>query len=85
MSLKDDLVLRIEKVAGRLTPYLDESWRDVQARLDRINQSLADQAIPAERKARVSELALRNKGERAGQKSAVVRAFPGTRKTGSSS
>lgn len=85
MSLKDDVVLRIEKVAGRLTPYLEESWRDVQARLDKINRSLADQSIPGERKAHVSELALRSKGEQAGQKGGVVRAFPGTKKTGSSS
>ncbi|PSF06795.1 hypothetical protein [Marinobacter halophilus] len=85
MSIKDDLVLRLEKIAGRLTPYLEESWQDVRSRLDNINRSLADQSIPGERKAHVSELALRSKGKQAGQKRGVVRAFPGNKKTGSSS
>lgn len=84
MSLKDDVVLRIERVAGKLTPYLEESWRDVRAKLDDLNRSLADQAVPDERKATVSELALRSKAEQAGHKRGVVRAFPGVNKNGSS-
>lgn len=85
MSLKDDVVLRIETMAGRLGPYLEASWRNVRARLDKLNRALADQAIPGERKAQVRELALRSKGEQAGQKPGAVRAVPGSRKSGSSS
>lgn len=84
MSLKDDVVLRIEKIAGKVTPYLEESWRDVRAKLDDLNRSLADQAIPGERRAQVSELSLRSKAEQAGHKRGVVRPFPGVRKTDSS-
>ncbi|MGP9834290.1 hypothetical protein [Marinobacter sp. NSM] len=85
MSLKDKLVVRFEKVAGRLVPYLEESWRDVRVKLDDLNRSLASQAIPGERRAKVSELALRQKGEQAGQKTAEVRAFPGGGKQDTSS
>lgn len=84
MSLKDNVVFRIEKIAGKLTPYLEESWRDVRSKLDDLNRSLADQAVPGERRAQVSELALRSKGEQAGHKRGVVRPFPGSNNSGSS-
>jgi len=76
MSLKDEVFARLDHVAGRLGPYLEESWRDVKERLDDLNRSLAAQAIPEERRAQVSDLFLRSKGERAGQKTAVVKDFP---------
>ncbi|MHA7853180.1 hypothetical protein [Marinobacter shengliensis] len=85
MSLKDNLVVRFEKVVGRLVPYLEESWRDVRVKLDDLNRSLASQAIPNERRDKVSELALRQKGEQAGQKTGEVRDFPGGRKRHTSS
>ncbi|WP_303289127.1 hypothetical protein [Marinobacter sp. SS5-14b] len=76
MSLKDDVFARVEHVAGRLVPYLEESWLDVKTRLDDLNRSLAAQAVPEERRAQVSDLSLRSKGERAGQKTAEVKDFP---------
>ena len=68
MSLKDDVFARIERVTVRLVPYLEESWLDVSSRLDDLNRSLAAQAVPEERRAQVSDMSLRLKGERAAQK-----------------
>ncbi|MGC8119429.1 hypothetical protein [Marinobacter sp. VGCF2001] len=80
MSLKEQFLLRIEKLAGQVGPLLEESWRDARQRIDDLNQALASQAVPGERRARVSELALRSKGQQAGQGSAKIHAFPGQEK-----
>ena len=48
----------------------------VMSVLDDLNRSLAAQAVPEERRAQVSDLSLRSKGERAGQKTAEVKDFP---------
>ena len=81
MSFKETFRLRIEKLAGQVGPLLEESWREARQRLDELNQALASQAVPGERRARVSELALRSKGQQAGQKSAEIRHFPEQGKT----
>ena len=76
MYFKDTLRLRIDRLAGQVGPLLEESWREARQRLDDLNQALASQAVPGERRARVSELALKRKGQQAGQKSAEIRPFP---------
>ena len=76
MSFKDTFRLRIDRLAGQVGPLLEESWRAARQRLDDLNQALASQAVPGERRARVSELALKRKGQQAGQKSAEIRPFP---------
>ncbi|WP_278349937.1 MULTISPECIES: hypothetical protein [Marinobacter] len=81
MSFKETFRLRIEKLAGQVGPLLEESWREARQRLDELNQALASQAVPGERRARVSELDLRSKGQQAGQKSAEIRPFPEQGKT----
>ena len=81
MSFKDMFRLRIDRLAGQVGPLLEESWREARQRLDDLNQALASQAVPGERRARVSELALKRKGQQAGQKSAEIRPFPGQGKT----
>ena len=81
MSFKDTFRLRIDRLAGQVGPLLEESWREARQRLDDLNQALASQAVPGERRARVSELALKRKGQQAGQKSAEIRPFPGQGKT----
>ena len=77
MSFKDTFRLRIDRLAGQVGPLLEGSWREARQRLDDLNQALASQAVPGERRARVSELALKRKGQQAGQKSAEIRPFPG--------
>jgi hypothetical protein len=81
MSFKETFRLRIEKLAGQVGPLLEESWREARQRLDELNQALASQAVPGERRARVSELDLRSKGQQADQKSAEIRPFPEQGKT----
>ena len=81
MSFKDMFRLRIDRLAGQVGPLLEESWREARQRLDDLNQALASQAVPGERRARVSELALKRKGQQAGQKSAEIRPFPEQGKT----
>lgn len=76
MSFKDTFRLRIDRLARQVGPLLEESWREARQRLDDLNQALASQAVPGERRARVSELALKRKGQQAGQKSAEIRPFP---------
>lgn len=76
MALKKQFLLRIEAWAGQLGPVLEDSWHDARQRLGELNRSLASQAVPGERRKRVSELALRSKGLRAGQKSADIHPFP---------
>ncbi|ABM19099.1 hypothetical protein [Marinobacter nauticus] len=81
MSFKDTFRLRIDRLARQVGPLLEESWREARQRLDDLNQALASQAVPGERRARVSELALKRKGQQAGQKSAEIRPFPEQGKT----
>ena len=81
MSFKETFRLRIDRLAGQVGPLLEESWREARQRLDDLNQALASQAVPGERRARVSELALKRKGQQAGQKSAEIRPFPEQGKT----
>ncbi|PPI86072.1 hypothetical protein KEHDKFFH_01755 [Marinobacter maroccanus] len=74
MALKDSLRLRFEKLADDVVPQLLESWGDLQKRLDDLNCSLANRAVPEDRRSRVSELSLQEKAQEAGQDRPVVRA-----------
>jgi len=47
MALKDSLRLRFEKLADDVVPQLLDSWGDLQKRLDDLNCSLANRAVPA--------------------------------------
>lgn len=71
MSLKDSLWTRLEALTDEMTPRLLERWGDVQRRLDELNCSLANRAVPEDRRSRVSELSLRQKAEQAGQEAAL--------------
>lgn len=83
MSLKDSLRGRLEKLADEVIPQLLGTWGDVQKRLDDLNCSLANRAVPECRRSRVSELALRRKAEQAGQGKTEFRVLKGGRKSGS--
>ncbi|TYC58088.1 hypothetical protein FMN52_16255 [Marinobacter sp. BW6] len=74
MAFKDSLRLRFEKLADDVVPQLLDGWGDLQKRLDDLNCSLANRAVPENRRSRVSELSLQEKAEQAGQDRPVVRA-----------
>ncbi len=59
---------------------LRESIERIRKRLDHLNCSLAERALPEDRKRRVSELALSRKAKRAGQKGVKLRAVNGVKK-----
>lgn len=67
MALKDSLRNRLEKLTDDVVPQLLESWGDLQKRLDDLNCSLANRAVPKDRRSRVSELSLQEKAQQAGQ------------------
>lgn len=81
MALKDSLRLRFEKLADDVVPHLLDGWGDLQKRLDDLNCSLANRAVPEERRSRVSELSLQEKAEQAGQDRPDASAVKTTRKT----
>lgn len=68
MSFKNKLFTQVESVASRIKPHVDKAWQDVKGKLDALNGALASQSVPDARKAKVSDLSLRTKGEQAGQK-----------------
>lgn len=74
MALKDSFRLRFEKLADGVVPQLLDSWGDLQKRLDDLNCSLANRAVPEDRRSRVSELSLQEKAQQAGQDRPVLRA-----------
>ena len=81
MALKDSLRIRFEKLADGVVPQLVDSWGDLQKRLDDFNCSLANRAVPEDRRDRVSELSLEEKARRAGQDRAVKGASKVPRKS----
>ncbi len=80
MTLKDSLKLRFEKLADDVVPQLLDSWGDLQKRLDDLNCSLANRAVPEDRRSRVSELSLQEKAQQAGQDRPAVRAVQTSRR-----
>lgn len=74
MALKDSLRLKIEKLADGVVPRVLDRWDGFQKRLDDLNCSLANRAVPEDRRSRVSELSLQDKAQQAGQNRPVIRA-----------
>lgn len=81
MALKDSLRLRFEKLADDVVPQLLDSWGDLQKRLDDLNCSLANRAVPEDRRSRVSELSLQEKAQQAGQNRPAIGAVKNAGKT----
>lgn len=88
MTLKDSLLKSVSRLTGEILPAAVESaghsLESLRKRLDGINRSLADRALPDDRKVRVSELSLSRKAERAGQKAATLRVVEKAKDTQSS-
>ncbi|WP_404361766.1 hypothetical protein [Marinobacter sp.] len=81
--MKDSVNRQIEHLASEGIPALRELIDDrlgrLRAKLDLFNRSLADRALPENRKGRVGRLALERKAKLAGQKKAAGKA---SRKSG---
>ncbi|HEY9121241.1 MAG TPA: hypothetical protein VIN33_15920 [Marinobacter sp.] len=77
MSLKDSLQERFLRFAEGILPEtladVGQGMERFRKRLDHLNCSLAERALPEDRKRRVSELALSRKAKKAGQKSIKIR------------
>jgi len=67
MSLKDSLQGKLGKMTDDVLPQLQATWADIQRRLDNLNCSLANRAVPEQRRSRVQELSIQEKAEQAGQ------------------
>ena len=70
MSFKDSLRQRLEAF---------------RRRLDQVNRSLAEKALPGDRKLRVSEFSLRKKAKDAGQSGPVLKVVESDKRRGRSS
>ncbi|MDK8463900.1 hypothetical protein [Marinobacter sp. SS13-12] len=77
MSLKDSLQERFRRFSEEALPGalgdVGEKIEHFRKRLDHLNCSLAERALPEDRKPRVRELSLSRKAERAGQKVVKLR------------
>lgn len=81
MSFKDSIQGKLEKLADEVVPQLLGTWKDVQKRLDDLNCSLANRAVPERRRSTVSELSLRQKAEQAGQGRSSLKVVKSAEKT----
>ncbi len=63
----EDLLRLSESVSPRIRDLLEGRVSRLQAQLDELNQSLAQRAVPLDRKARVGRMSLDDKARRAGQ------------------
>ncbi|MDL0430107.1 hypothetical protein QPM17_03165 [Marinobacter sp. TBZ242] len=81
MSLRDSLQQTFRRISGEVLPGVLENAghriEDFRKRLDHLNCSLAERALPEDRKSRVSELSLHRKARQAGQKAPELRAVKG--------
>lgn len=72
MSLRDSLQKTFRRLSGDIIPGALENAGhrvdELRKRLDNWNCSLAEKALPEDRKSRVSELSLNRKAKQAGQK-----------------
>ncbi|NMT64750.1 hypothetical protein [Marinobacter orientalis] len=72
MSLRDSLQQTLRRFSGEMLPDAFENAGHridrLRKHLDNLNCSLAEKALPEDRKARVSELSLDHKARQAGQK-----------------
>lgn len=69
MSLKDSMQHTFRRLSG-----------DLRKRLEHLNCSLAERALPEDRKLRVSEISLHRKARQAGQKSTKLKVVEGVKK-----
>jgi len=87
MSLRDSLQQTFRRLSGELLPEALENAghriAGLRKRLDHLNCSLAERALPADRKSRVSELSLDRKARKAGQKAARLTSVKTAKKAGS--
>lgn len=87
MSLRDSLQLTFRRLSGELLPEALENAghriASLRKRLDHLNCSLAERALPADRKSRVNELSLDHKARKAGQKATRLKSVKAANKTGS--
>lgn len=73
-SRLDDIRRQVDQLGPGLRHVLDEQLDALQHKLDEINQRLAEEAVPEERKSRVGRLALERKAASAAKMaSSVVR------------
>lgn len=84
MSLKDSLGQQLDRLSRELVPALrealDEGVSRARRKLDLFNRSLADRALPEDRKSRVGKLNLQRKAEMAGQGKRGRKAVKSSRK-----
>jgi hypothetical protein len=84
MSLRDSLQQTFRRFSGDILPGALESAghriEHLRKRLDHLNCSLAERALPADRKSRVSELSLNRKARKAGQKATRLAAVKEVKK-----
>lgn len=77
MSLKDSFQFTFRRLSEEVLPAAlagaGQKIEEVRKRLDHLNCSLAERALPDDRKPRVSELSLRRKATQAGQKVAKLK------------
>ncbi|MGM0767068.1 MAG: hypothetical protein ACQEV6_03460 [Pseudomonadota bacterium] len=64
---------------------LRQTLQALKRRMDHVNCSLAERALPGDRKLRVSELSLQKKAQDAGQKGPLLKVVEGEKKTGRAS
>ena len=87
MSLRDSLQLTFRRLSGELLPEALENAghriASLRKRLDHLNCSLAERALPADRKSRVNGLSLDHKARKAGQKATRLKSVKAAKKTGS--
>ncbi len=81
MSLKDSLLHGVSRVSNELVPAAvraaGEKVEEFRQRLDHLNRTLAERALPGDRKGRVSELSLQRKARDAGQKDPALKVVDG--------
>lgn len=85
MSLKDSLLHGVSRFSDELVPAAvraaGEKVEEFRQRLDHLNRTLAERALPGDRKRRVSELSLQRKARDAGQREPALKVVDGEKKS----
>lgn len=84
MSLKDSLLHGVSRLSNELVPAAVRTAgakvEEFRQRLDHLNRTLAERALPGDRKGRVSELSLQRKARDAGQQEPTLKVVDAERK-----
>ncbi|MFL1464623.1 hypothetical protein [Marinobacter sp. HN1S83] len=84
MSLKDSLRHGMSRFSNEFVPAVVQATgkriEEFRQRLDHLNRTLAERALPGDRKLRVSELSLERKARNAGQKGPTLKSVDGQKK-----